>query len=49
MLSEAVSIVEGRITDRTGVVMERDVLGNAGSRYERRVTGRTGVCHCINN
>jgi hypothetical protein len=45
--SEAVGIVEGVVTDGAGVVMQRNVLGDAGGRLERFVASGTAVCHNV--
>jgi hypothetical protein len=42
MITQPVDILEGVVTDRTGVVVERDVLAHTGCRTELRIAG--GAC-----
>ena len=49
VFAQFVRLAERFVTDSTGVVMERNVLGDTGCRFELRVAGRASVAHCISN
>jgi hypothetical protein len=42
VIAQRVSFLEGLIADRTGIVVQRDVLAHTGCRTELRITG--GAC-----
>ena len=47
--AKRVGFVERFVTLSTRVVVERDVLGDAGGALELCIAGGAGVCHCISN
>lgn len=49
VLSQFVCCIELVVTLRTGVVMQRDVLGDTGGGLKLSVAVGAGVSHCITN
>ena len=49
VVSKCVGLLELFVTLRTRVVVERDVLGDAGGALELCIAGGAGVCHYIIN
>ncbi len=47
--AKRVHLVELLVTFCTRVMMERDVLGDAGGALELCIAGGAGVCHYISN
>jgi hypothetical protein len=43
MINQLVGSLKGFVTDRTGAVVERDVLADTGCRTELRIAG----CACV--